>query len=199
MEHKQDWSEAQTWEYNWHLHQQFNTYNEETKQYIYAQRMGLHAYQTDNGNRIGWDFGEQTVLDVGGGEQSMLLKSRAKKRVVIDPLDWPDWIKLRYKTAGVEYVQIKGEEMEFEQPFHIGIIYNCLQHTEDPQKIIQNMKKYCHVIHLFEWIEIGISDGHIHNLTEAGLNEWLGGHGHVEYLNQNPCYGLSYAGIFKGD
>lgn len=199
MQTKQSWLEAQQFELDWHLQQQFNTYNEETKQYIYASKMGLDPYKINDANQIGWDFKNGTVLDVGGGEQSMLLKSKAQKRVVVDPLNYPDWAKMRYKEAGIEFLQIKGEDMKFGELFDIGIIYNCLQHTENPQKIIENMKECCRVIHLFEWIEKGISEGHIHNLTEEGLNEWLGGHGKVEQLNQYPCVGLAYYGIFKGN
>ncbi len=199
MEHEQDWLEAQKWELDWHLHQQFNTYSEETKQYIYASKMGLDPYKTVHYTQVGWDFKVKTVLDIGGAEQSMLLKSKAKKRVVVDPLDCPDWAKLRYKEAGIEFLRIKGEDIKFEELFNIGIIYNCLQHTENPQKIIQNMKRCCEVIHLFEWIETGVGEGHIHNLTEEGLNEWLEGYGKVEQLNQYPCVGLAYYGIFKGN
>src|SRR5579884_1915716 len=148
MEHKQSWLEAQAWELDWHLQQQFNTYNEETKQYIYASKMGLDPYKTNYYNQIGWDFKEKAVLDVGGGEQSILLKAKARRRVVVDPLNYPAWVKMRYKEAGIEFVQIKGEEIQFDESFDIGVIYNCLQHTEDPQKIIQNMRACCDVIHL---------------------------------------------------
>jgi 2-polyprenyl-3-methyl-5-hydroxy-6-metoxy-1,4-benzoquinol methylase len=199
MKHEQSWIEAQTWELDWHLHQQFNTYNEETKQYIYASKMGLDPYQTNYYNQIGWDFKRKTVLDVGGGEQSILLKVKAQKRVVVDPLDYPLWTKMRYQEAGIEFLQIRGEDMQFADRFDIGIIYNCLQHTENPQKIIHNMKACCNVIHLFEWVETGLSEGHIHDLTEKALNEWLGGYGKVEQLDQFPCIGRVYYGIFKGD
>jgi hypothetical protein len=182
----------------WHLQQQFNTYSEETKQYIYASKMGLDPHKTIHYTQVGWDFKTKTVLDIGGGEQSMLLKAKASKRVVVDPLDCPNWAKMRYQEAGIEFLRIKAEDIKFEEPFNIGIIYNCLQHTENPQKIIQNMKACCEIIHLFEWIETGTGDGHIHNLTEQGLNEWLGGYGKVEQLNQYPCVGLAYYGIFKG-
>lgn len=159
--------------------------------------MGLDPYQTNYYQQIGWDFKNETVVDVGGGEQSILLKSKAKRRVVVDPLEYPDWIKMRYKEAGIEFLQIRGEDMKFEEPFDIGLIYNCLQHTENPQKIIQNMRECCKVIRLFEWVEAGITDGHIHDLTEESLNEWLGGYGKVEQLDWYPC--PAYYGLFKGN
>jgi len=195
----QSWSEAQIWEKNWHDNQQFNTYNEETKQYIYASLMGLNRYATNYYGIRGWDFGNQSVLDIGGGEISMLLKSRASKRVVVDPLNYVGWIRMRYKEAGIKFQNIKAEDIRFNEPFDIGIIYNCLQHTEHPSIIVNKIKRYCKVIHVFEWINEGISEGHIHNLTEEKLNEWFDGYGKVGNLNQYPCIGQYYCGIFKGE
>jgi 2-polyprenyl-3-methyl-5-hydroxy-6-metoxy-1,4-benzoquinol methylase len=195
----QTWEEAQTWEKEWHDKQQFNTYNEETKQYIYASLMGLNQYKTNYYGIVGWDFGEQSVLDVGGGESSILLKSNASKKVVVDPLDYPNWVKMRYAEARINFQNIKAEKINFSETFDIGLLYNCLQHTEYPNIIANKMRKYCKVIHVFEWINEGVSDGHIHNLTEGKLNEWFGGEGKTGALNQYPCIGQYYCGVFKGE
>ncbi len=194
----QTWNEAQAWELEWHNKQQFNTYNEEQKQYIYAHYLGLDKYATNHYGQSGWDFGNQSVLDVGCGETSILLKSNAKKRVGIDPLPYAEWVKMRYKEAGIEFLNIKAEDIKFKEIFDVGLLYNCLQHVSKPEKIVANMLKYCRVIHVFEWVDNGISEGHIHNLTEEKLNKWLKGEGKVEYINQNPCVGKAYFGIFKG-
>ena len=195
---KTNWEKAQEFELDWHQKQQFNTYNEQTKQYIYASKMGLDIYKTNYYNQIGWDFGDKSVIDIGGGEQSILLKSKAKLRTVIDPLDYAEWIKMRYKEAGIVFHQYKAEDESVPAKHDIALIYNCLQHTEDPAKIIENVKEISKEIHIFEWIDQGISEGHIHNLTEAKLNRWLKGEGKVEQLNQYPCIGKAYYGIFPG-
>src|SRR3990167_3745707 len=190
-----EWGKAQKWEKEWHG-DCANSFNEEAKQYIYASKMGLDSYSTNWYGRRGWDFGDQSVLDVGCGAYSLLLKSTAKERVVVDPCDYPDWVKARYKECGIEFLQIPAEEMKFENKFDITLIYNCLQHVQDPQKIIKKIRSYTKEIHIFEWIDTGTSDGHLHNLTEKVLNNWLGGEGKVEELNQYPCVGRVYYGIF---
>jgi len=193
-----EWKKAQIFEKIWHKKQQFCTYNEETKQYIYASKMGLDCYKTDYFNQIGWFFGDKKVIDIGGGEQSILLKSQAKERIVLDPLNYAGWIKMRYAEAGICFLQMKAENLT-KGNYDIALIYNCLQHTEKPAKIISNAKRMSKVIHIFEWIDEGISEGHIHNLTEKKLNGWLGGTGKVEQLNQYPAVGRAYYGIFKGN
>ena len=192
------WKEAQDWELDWHINQQFNTFNEELKQYTYAALMGLGVYASNHYGINGLDFGDKSILDVGGGEVSMLLKSKAKRRVVVDPLPYPKWVKMRYKEAGIQFLNIKAEEMDFDEVFDEAIIYNCLQHTEDPELIIKKMIQYSKLVRIFEWIDEPISPGHIHILTEEKLNEWLMGEGKVVTLNQNPCVGKCYFGIFKG-
>lgn len=197
--HITEWEEAQKWELNWHLNQQFNSFNEELKQYTYASLMGLNSFQTNYYGIRGWDMKDKSILDIGGGEVSILLKTKAKKRTVIDPLNYPEWVRMRYKEAGIFFLNIMAEEMNFEEIFDDCWIYNCLQHTESPEIIIEKAKKYSKIIRIFEWIETGISEGHIHNLTENKLNEWLGGRGKITNLNQQSLVGTCYSGIFKGD
>ena len=75
-------------------------------------------------------------------------------------------------------------------------IYNVLQHCDVPRKIIQNARKASKLIRIFEWIETGTNEGHIHDLTEKDLNKWLKGEGKVEQLNESGCVGQAYYGIF---
>ena len=92
--------------------------------------------------------------------------------------------------------QIKGEELK-ETGWDEAIIYNVLQHTESPEKVIAQARKAVNVIRLFEWIDRPATDGHLHILTEAQLNQWLGGEGKVEnFTGQNGCYGKAYYGVF---
>lgn len=194
---KQNWIEANEWERQWHG-SCANSYNEETKQYIYAHHMGLDKYATNNFGQRGWDFGDQSILDVGSGPYSILLKSKAARMVAIDPCQYPEWISVRYAACGIDFINIKAEMMAFDEGFDECLIYNCLQHTEDPEKILERAWLHSKMIRVFEWIDEPISDGHIHTLTERDLNKWLNGEGRVLDLNQNPCIGRAYVGIFPG-
>lgn len=193
------WKEAQEWEKEWHG-DCANSYNEETKQYDYASKMGLNPYYVSQYGICGWDFGDKTVLDVGGGAYSILLKSKAKRRVVIDPCNYPNWIKIRYDECGIEYIKELAEHIGeikkvMNDVFDIVLCYNVLQHVEDPEKIIKSMMQCSKTIHFFDWLEIGVGQGHIHNLHRIDLDRWLGGRGKVEPATR----GFSYAGVFKGE
>lgn len=202
------WAQAQEWERDWHGNCA-NSFHEEQKQYVYAQRMGLDEFKViDPAGRIFFDFGDKTVIDIGGGAYSLLLKSHAKKRTVIDPCAYPEWVKLRYKELGIEFSNVPAEAIGVEpitafkniyipvEPFDVALIYNCLQHTIDPKMIIQKVRKIAREIRIFEWIETGTNIGHLHTLHEKELNEWFGGTGKVERINQDGCNGLCYYGIF---
>ena len=79
------------------------------------------------------------------------------------------------------------------------LMYNCLQHTENPAKICHNILAFSKIVRVFEWVDTGIADGHIQDLTEASLNGWLKGEGKVEFINQSPVVGKAYYGVFKGN
>lgn len=199
--HISTWQEAQEWEKNWH-DTCANSYDEETKQYVYAKRMGLDEFLfRDEAGRIFWNFGaDKSVIDIGGGAYSLLLKSLAQKRTVVDPCNYPNWVRSRYAECGIEFIPLPAERLdlskESKQVYDYALIYNCLQHTIDPKRIIENARKIAKEIRIFEWVETGTNIGHLHTLTEKDLNEWLGGQGKVEEINQSGAVGLCYYGIF---
>jgi 2-polyprenyl-3-methyl-5-hydroxy-6-metoxy-1,4-benzoquinol methylase len=193
----QTWEEAQKWEKEWHS-DCVNSYNEETKQYIYAKYMGLDVYKDNYYGQIGWDFKDKSIIDIGCGPYSLLMKSKARKKVGVDPCDYPKWVEMRYQAVNVELLKIPAEELNTNEVFDEALIYNCLQHTINPRKIIENVLACSKLIRIFEWVEQGISDGHIHDLHVHELDEWLGGSGKIEFINSGPCVGLAYWGIFKG-
>jgi 2-polyprenyl-3-methyl-5-hydroxy-6-metoxy-1,4-benzoquinol methylase len=193
----QTWREAQEWEKQWHGNC-VNSYNEETKQYIYARLMGLDVYKTNYFGQMAWDFGDKSILDVGCGPYSLLMKSNANLKVGIDPCSYPEWVRMRYEAANVTFIQVAGEEWETDEIFDEVLIYNCLQHTINPKKIIENVLACSKIVRIFEWVEQGVSDGHLHDLHANELDEWLGGSGKTEYINIGPCVGMAYWGIFKG-
>jgi len=188
------WNSAQEWELNWHLNNPF-IYREQLKQEVYAEKMGLELDCPDN------NLQKKSVLDIGGGESSILLKyNNFTNSVVTDPLanSFPEWVRKRYEEHHLSNMPVKGEELS-ETGFDEVWIYNCLQHTERPSLIIKNARKAGKIIRIFEWIEEPISPGHIHTLHEKELNSWLDGKGKTEQVNDRGCHGLCYYGIFKGN
>lgn len=190
------WEQAQDWEYEWHIKVAANTFHEEEKQFVYAKRMGIEIYPTPYTPYNFKNYGK--VLDIGGGENSMLLKvEEPKDCVVMDPCNYPQWAIDRYKWKGIEFIQKKGEDCNL-KGFDEIWFYNVLQHTEDPEKICHNAKKAGKLVRVFEWMETQTNEGHIHTLHKTELDKWLGGYGKTEMLKEKGCYGLSYYGVFNG-
>ena len=179
------WAKENEWERFW-WNNCVNTYAEETKQFVYMNRMGV----TDVDRR------GQSVIDIGGGPVSFLLKCQNVKGYVVDPCFYPSWVWQRYEAAGIKYLQSKGEDF-------CGIvadevwIYNCLQHTESPREVVQNARKHGNVVRIFEWIYTSVEPGHPHSLNQEDLDLWLGGRGSVEEINQDGCVGICYYGVFN--
>lgn len=190
------WTDDQLWELNW-WGNCINTYREETKQLLYADRMGLKTFH-DGKSQYNFDQQDKRILDIGGGPVSILLKCHNFKRAkVIDPCKYPSWIIARYEIANIEYQQIKGENLD-EVGWDEVWIYNVLQHTENPEIVIQNAKKAGEIIRIFEWIDTAPSKGHPHTLQKNLLDQWLNGYGKTEQLSgQNTCTGKCYYGVFK--
>ena len=168
-----------------------NTFGEEEKQFVYAERMGLapqhHAI----------DAAGKRILDIGGGPVSMLLKCRdLGAGMVIDPIRYPDWVYRRYDAKGIQYLQMDGEAVYF-SGFDEVWIYNVLQHCIDPATVIRNARAAAPVLRIFEWLDFPPHPGHPHMLTESAMNEWCGGRGTVKHLAERGCYGNSYAGVFS--
>lgn len=169
-----------------------NTFGEELKHYSYASRMGLQH----DGN---WSFDVQnkSILDIGGGPSSMLLQCKnLQSGKVCDPIKYPKWTIQRYSCKNISVEIIGGEEIE-EYGWDEVWIYNCLQHVNDPQKIIENAKKSAKVLRIFEWINVPPHEGHPHMLTKSNLENWIGQIGTTEYINENTCVGECFYGVFK--
>lgn len=173
-----DWDEATKWESAWHGNC-VNSYQEESKQIEYAKRMGLNPVNIDGRYPV-YDMGGKTVLDVGGGPYSMLLKCINVKGTVVDPGNYPSWVEERYKAAGITYIKMKAEVMNpvgFDEIW----MYNCLQHTENPRKICKKIKAGGKILRIHEWLDTPISDGHIQTIREEKLNKWFDIKGMVGY------------------
>ena len=187
------WEQAQQWESEWWGNASNSLY-EELKQLTYASKMGLVRNPSAK-TPYRFDLGGKSVLDIGGGPESLLLKCVNFKGKVVDPMKQPKWVLERYKEAGIEYEQKKAEEIK-EKAWDEVWIYNVLQHCEDPKKVIDNAKKAGKLVRVFDWINTPKSPGHINNLTETQLDEYFGGVGKSEHLTEPPTIGWAYYGIF---
>lgn len=174
-----------------------NTWHEEQKQFVYAKRMGLQA-NWSCAHPPTYDLGSKSVIDIGGGPVSLLLKSvNFLNGVVADPAQWPDWVIERYRAHGISYWMRPGEELEGEKAFFDEAwIYNTLQHVEDPARVIAAAKATVGVIRIFEWIDIEPYPGHPHKLTKPQLEEWLGQLGFSARINEYGAVGKAFYGVY---
>ena len=196
----QEWKKAQEFEKNW-WNNCANTVGEDLKQMELAKYLGLKVVPNAY-TKYRIPLNGQTILDIGGGPSSILLKCENVKGIVIDPCDYPSWVIGRYNECKIGYIKDKGENIKdlFEGGMFEEVwIYNCLQHTQDPKKIIRNAQKVGKIIRLFEWIGTGTNEGHPHEFTQKILEEWLHGEGKVVNLSANGLYGQALCGIFLGD
>lgn len=196
-----EWQQSQLFEAEW-WGGCFNTYGEETKQLVYADRMGLTPLQI-NGQGPYFDLKGKNVLDLGGGPVSLLLKTiNGKNLTVVDPCRYPPWIDTRYQAANINYTVYGAENYITDEVFDECWIYNVLQHVIDPESVIITAKKYSKLVRIFEWINVPAHDGHPHELFYTDLIRWLGGDpwlASVSDLNENGCVGRAFYGVFPTD
>lgn len=193
-------------------HQQFerdwwgtcaNTFSEEAKQITYAHRMGLvNKPDGYTGRWPQYDMAGKSVLDLGGGPVSMLLKCvNLDRGLVVDPCPYPAWVRARYEDCGLRVIQQQAETFRSNNTYDEVWIYNVLQHVEDPEAIIETARRYGKVLRIFEWIDTAPTLGHPHTLRTEALQEWIGGGtvrqiGTTENVNENSAYGWAFYGAF---
>jgi len=195
-----DWEKSTEWEANWWGKCTSTCHYETIKQLTdYAPKMGLDVKWNSQGPHV--DMQGKTILDIGGGPCSLLLLSDGyKKAFVVDPCNYPNWTVSRYNELGIILIKDKAENL-LEIPeikdliLDEILIYNVLQHVEDPKKIVMNARSLSKIIRVFDWLEIGIGEGHPWNLHQSQMDEWFGGEGKT----QQSKGGLQYFGVFLGD
>lgn len=168
-----------------------NTFDEDQKHYVYAKYMGLKQ------EHLSFNVFNDRILDIGGGPTSMLLKCiNLKEGLVCDPIEYPEWTKLRYLEKNIKVKIIRGEDIE-EKDWDEAWIYNCLQHTDDPEKIIKNALKSAKYFRIFEWIDVDPHDGHPQKLSRDFLDNIIGKKGKTVELAESGCFGLAYYNIIN--
>lgn len=163
-----------------------NTFDEDQKHYVYAKYMGLES------EGFSFNVNNKRILDVGGGPTSMLLKSKnLKEGLVWDPLEYPDWTTARYAVKNIK-IKVEFGELLDETGWDEVWMYNCLQHTQDPAKIIENCLNSAKVFRIFEWIDIPPHEGHPQMITQKLLDDAIGYPGEIVQLSESGCYGTAY-------
>lgn len=169
-----------------------NTFDEDQKHYVYSKYMGIP--------RVHYSFDAQNkkILDIGGGPSSMLLKCiNLAKGKVCDPLEYPYWTKLRYESNNIDVEVIAGENIT-EEGWDEVWIYNCLQHVDSVERIINNAKFAAPVLRIFEWIDFPPHPGHPQMLTKEYLDNIIAlPKSGTVYLQEQGCYGKAYYGVFR--
>lgn len=174
-----------------------NTYFEEEKQLVYAEKMGLQKSAIPE-TPYSFDMAGKSVLDIGGGPASLLLKCRNVKGVVADPLDFPSWVMDRYKDAGIEYKRCKGEDIDSSMGMFDEVwIYNVLLHVDDPRLVIEKAKALGKVMRIFEWVNTVKNEMHPHVLSKEQLDQWLDTDGQIEDIRQGRSITKSYSAVVK--
>lgn len=189
-----EWRDHQRWEAHW-WGNCANTFGEQLLQQNYAGLMGLDKLA---GPKYSFDLQGKSVLDIGGGPVSLLLRCEnpGRRRVVVDPCHFPQWVSERYRAAGIELLSMPAEEMNFDKEFDEAWIYNCLQHVRDPAKVIAAARKAAKVIRIYEPLEVGVHPGHPHNLAKDALDEAFGRKGLIRDYGGKPGE-LYYHGVFS--
>lgn len=175
------------------------TFIEEQKQFFYATRMklGFIDYPLSD-----IDLQGKSVLDIGSGPTSLLLKSKNySQAVALDPLmdKFPEWVRSRYASVGIERLAIPAEDIDTNRKFDEVWIYNVLQHTIDPQLIIRKALEVGKVVRIFEWLEVPTDEKHPHFLEKHKLDKWLGKPGMVEAVNEPYMFSANcYYSVVEG-
>lgn len=176
-----------------------NTADEEKKQEKYADLMGLGAYRLrGTGHRSPpYNLHGKSVLDIGGGPTSLLLKCTKRGRAVVaDPGEWPQWVLDRYAAAGIEYRQVKGEDLAgTSKSFDEAWLYNVLLHVENPRLIVENAKRLAHVVRVFEWVGTQADQMHPQAFTKEQLDELLGEPGQTHEVEWERYPFLGYSNV----
>jgi hypothetical protein len=159
-----------------------NTYAEESKQIRKAKAMGLPVSRQMYPYREPViDMGGRSVLDLGGGPVSLLLKTvEAGRRAVLDPGEFPAWIRGRYQAAGIELIPSPAETFPGASASWDEVwIMNTLRHVDDPEKCVRVARRLAtRIVRICEWVDEPLA-GRV--LTKRELDDWCGAEGDVTH------------------
>lgn len=132
------------------------------------------------------NFSDKKILDVGGGPASLLLRTNNTKGnchdgiiegVIIDPVIITEHQLDRYKYFNLNFINDKGENIDLyyndKNHFDETIIYNCLQHVENPIEILDKITHISKRIRLSEPINASTDEAHLHEFTSKYFDDYF--------------------------
>ena len=118
---------------------------------------------------IGYDVPPASVTDIGCGPESLLLIASAAQMAAVDPTAFLPEDEARYATAGITRAIMPAEDYVGPQTEEVWM-YNCLQHTIDPMKVLGVVTAHAATrIRIFEWTHVPTDTLHLHRLSEAQI------------------------------
>jgi hypothetical protein len=119
---------------------------------------------------------ELTVIDIGGGPLSLITHYDLSLGVVVDPIMISDKYLKKYKERNILFVNKKAEDFlsSYDGPIMDEVwMYNCLQHTIDPEYIMKNLWKAGKYLRISEPTDTPINTAHPHSFTPEWYQNML--------------------------
>ena len=147
-----------------------------------------------------------SVIDVGGGPESLLLDYPEIDGTVLDPLSFGEEDERRYAEAGIERLILPVEQWEENgrpERYDEVWVYNCLQHVEDLDEAFRRIRSMGKTVRLWEWCDIPTDSMHLHVLTADRIRRAMRGWKIVDEMEGSWAIGSYppdkfYAGVFAG-
>lgn len=122
---------------------------------------------------------DKTVIDVACGPCSIISNwDNCKEKIGIDPAKFPSWVHKRYQEHNFELVSstLEGAVVKsITGPPPVVVMYNALQHFQDINGAVKNLKKIAknHELFFVDYAEIPADAAHPQILTEKRLRRIL--------------------------
>lgn len=186
------WNQAQVYERNWWINA--------TDQHTWERAKGdlvAGFIRVNNGRPV------HTIIDIGSGPFSILQRVLVRSGTALDPLDFGT-LEEGYWSSGIRRLIKRAEDLTLEDGhWDEAWIYNCLQHVEDPEQVLDAAREVADLVRIFEWINIEPYPGHLHKLTSERLQSgFQGWNTHLECvgkLNSSGLCGEFFVGIWEKD
>jgi hypothetical protein len=125
---------------------------------------------------------DRVVIDVGCGPASAILDSDSPKRKIgIDPMPFPSWVRHRYQQSGFELIIKPVEELiasdfrEISKEIPLVIMYNALQHFKDPYMGLELLSELLktHELLIIDYANAPADDAHPQVITHQRVSRML--------------------------
>ncbi len=187
-----NWTEAQIYERNWWL-TEINQHDwEQAKSDLVAGFI-----------RVSEGRPNHRVIDIGSGPFSLLQRIPVKSGTALDPLDFGH-LEEGYQHVGIHRIIKRAEDLsKNDGHWDEAWIYNCLQHVESPERVLNAAKEVADLVRIFEWVNIQPYLGHLHQITaeqiRSAFRDWRTHLECVGALNSSGLCGDFFVGIWEKD